>query len=232
MTADVVTASPGEWFKDLVERMLARNVSCLPVVDDDRRVMGIVSETDLLANEAFSPEQRGALALVGAALMGHDAGMVRKASAKRARELMTPKVSTIGPDDDIQVAARRLLDGEINHIPVTEDGCLVGIVSRQDLLQVFRRTDHAIDEELNAKLHDPLWAPEEVRVSLSVHHGVVTVLGSVLHPADRAIVESLVWRTPGVIDVKADIVVREPEPKLGYLTPPCNERRRHENADP
>src|SRR6188768_3506258 len=112
MTTDVVTASPGEWFKDLVERMLARSVSCLPIVDDDRRVMGIVSETDLLANEAFSPEHRGALALIGAALVGHDAGLVRRASAKRARDLMTARVSTIGPDDEIDVAARRLLDGE------------------------------------------------------------------------------------------------------------------------
>jgi CBS-domain-containing membrane protein len=221
MTTDVVTAAPGEWFKDLVERMLARNVSCLPVVDGDRRVMGILSETDLLANEAFSPVQRGALALVGAALVGHDAGLVRKASAKRARDLMTPRVSSVGPDDDIHVAARRLLDGEINHLPVIENGCLVGIVSRQDLLQIFRRTDHALDEEINAKLQDPSWAPDDVRVSVSVRHGVVNMVGSVRHSADKPIVESMVRHVPGVVDVNGDIIVREPDPKVGpSLTSP------------
>jgi CBS domain-containing protein len=221
MTTGVVTAAPGEWFKDLVERMLARNVSCLPVVDGEERVLGIVSETDLLANEAFEPEQRGPLALVGAALMGHDAGLVRKASAKRARDLMTKKVSTIGPDEEIGVAARRLLDCEVNHLPVVEHGCLVGMVSRQDILQTFRRTDHAIYEEIHAKLEDPMWAPEDVRTSLSVRHGVVHLVGSVQYKADKAVVESMLEKIPGVVAVESDLAVREPDAKLGpYLAPP------------
>ena len=166
MTTDVIVAAPDDQFKDVVERMLSHGVSGLPVVDDDGRLLGVVSETDLLTNEAFADRERGPLALVGAALLGHDPGLIRKASSRTARELMTPAAVDVAPDDDVHVAARRILDSEVNRLPVVEDGRLVGIVSRQDLLRLFRRPDKEIEAEIDAKLSDPLWAPEDLRVSI------------------------------------------------------------------
>lgn len=209
MTTDVVTARPADEFKDLVERMLTRGVSCLPVVDGDGHVLGIVSETDLLANEAFEGEKRSPLALVGAALRGHDAWLVSKAGSRRARELMTHDVVCASPDDDIPMTARRLLDWAVNHMPVVEDGRLVGLVSRHDLLQVFRRTDHAIHAEITAALQDEARAPADVRVSVDVSRGVVTVVGSVARSDDVQAVKSLLRSVDGVVDVECDLAVRE-----------------------
>ena len=221
MTMDAVTVSPDDSFKTVVERMLSHRVSSLPVVTAEGHVVGMVSETDLIANEAFEPRKRGALALVGQALSGHDAAFVRKASERRVRELMTCDVVCAAPDEPVHKAARAMLDFEVNHLPVVDAGQLVGVVSRQDLLAVFRRTDADIQSELDRKLHDPLWAPDDVRVTVEVRDGVVTANGSVRTRSDREVLTHMLETAAGVVGVEADITAREPEPTLGpYLTPP------------
>lgn len=221
MTRVVVTATPEDSFKDAVERMLARGVSSLPVVTEDGRLVGIVSETDLIANEAFEPRKRGVLALIGEALSGHDAAYIHKASERRVRELMTPDVVSIASDEPVRKAARRMLDFGVNHLPVVDDDHVVGVVARQDLLSSFRRSDADIERELDRNLHDPIWAPDDVRVTVAVRDGVVSANGSVRTPADRGVVMRMLERAAGVVAVDADIETREPDVKLGpYLTPP------------
>lgn len=221
MTRAVATASPEDSFKEVVGRMLARGVSSLPVVTADGRVIGIVSETDLIANEAFEPHKRGALALVGQALSGHDAAFVRKASERRVRELMTPEVVSVQPDDTLHKVARTMLDCEVNHLPVVDGGQLVGVISRQDLLSVFRRSDADIQAEIERRLHDPLWAPDEANITVEVHAGVVTAAGSARTKSDCGVIEHMLETVEGVVAVDADIAARAPEVKLGpYLTPP------------
>lgn len=222
MTTVVVTASPDDSFKDAVDRMLARGVSSLPVVTDDGRLVGVVSETDLIANEAFEPRKRGALALMGRALSGHDAAFVRKACERRVHELMTPEVVCAHPDDPLHKTARLMLDFEINHLPVVgDDGHLVGVVARHDLLSVFRRSDADIQAEIDSKLHDPLWAPDDVHVTVAVRDGVVTATGSVRTKSDRRVVEHMLETVTGVVAVDSDITARQPEARLGpYVTPP------------
>lgn len=221
MTRVVVTASPEDSFKEVVERMLARGISCLPVVTADGSVVGVVSETDLMANEAFEPRKRGALALVGQALSGHDAAFVRKAAQRRVRELMTSDVVWVGPDDTLHRAARTMLDCGVNHMPVIDGGRIVGMLARQDLLNVFRRADADIQAEIERKLFDPLWAPDDVHVSVVVKDGVVSAVGSVRTKSDREIVESMLSRTPGVVAVDSEIEFRESDPGLGpCIVPP------------
>ena len=210
MRDDVVTAAPGDEFKDLVERMLTRGVSCLPVVDQDGHVLGIVSETDLLASEAYAGDRRGALALVAAVLRGQDAWLVNK-TGRCARDLMTRHVVCASPDDDVRTTARRLLDWAVNHVPVVEEGRLVGIVSRQDLLRVFRRTDHGIHTEVTAALNDSGLGAADVRASVGVRRGVVSVVGSVAHADDVERVRSTIRSVDGVVAVDCDLAVREPE---------------------
>jgi CBS domain-containing protein len=209
MRSDVVTAAPADDFKELVERMLARDVSCLPVVDPEGHVLGIVSETDLLAAEAFDGKKRGALALVGAALRGHDAWLVSKSGSTRARDLMTREVVCTEPDEDSRLAALRMLDWAVNHLPVLADGRLVGIVSRQDLLRTFRRTDHGIHAEISAILRDETRIPPGVHASVDVWHGTVSLVGTVAHPEDIVALESMARSIDGVVAVECDLAVRQ-----------------------
>ncbi|HEV8166737.1 MAG TPA: CBS domain-containing protein, partial [Actinomycetota bacterium] len=125
MTLLVVTAAPGMPFKRIAELLSRHDGSALPVVDQERRVVGIVSEADLL----------GSLQAPGVGLA--------------AADLMTTEVVTVGPDATVAEAARLMERNAVKRLPVVgEDGLLVGIVSRSDLLRSFTRTDGELHREV------------------------------------------------------------------------------------
>jgi CBS domain-containing protein len=135
MTTDVVTVGSDATFGEMVDRLLSHDVSGLPVIDADGMLLGIVTEADLVSREAYGPERRRPLGLAVDYLRGRDPAWVRKASATTAREVMTTVVTTASPDDELRVAARRMLESGYKRLPgVAADGRLVGIVSRRDVL--------------------------------------------------------------------------------------------------
>lgn len=97
----------------------------------------------------------------------------------KVREVMTTTVVTAQPGEEIGAAARRMLELGVKSLPVTEDGRLVGIVSRHDLLRLFHRTDEDVAAEDEAKLASPLHAPEDHELKVSVEDRVVTLEGQV-----------------------------------------------------
>ena len=135
MTTDVVTVPPDADFGEIVERLLDRGISGLPVVDADGTLLGMVTEADLVSREAYGPGRRRPLGLVLDYLRDRDPAWVRKASGTTARDLMTQVVTTASPDDELRVIARVLLESGHRRLPVVRaDGRLAGIVSRRDLL--------------------------------------------------------------------------------------------------
>ena len=121
MTTDVITAPPSTTFKELVQLIARHGVSALPVVDDQRRLVGIVSEADLLLKE--KPERSSALV---------------------AEEVMTRHVISVQTDVPIARAARLMRQHRVKRLPVLNDaGALVGIVSRSDLLNHLSVDRHA-----------------------------------------------------------------------------------------
>lgn len=134
MTTDVVTVGPDATYGEIVDRLLAHDISGLPVIDHSGRLVGVVTEADLVSREAYGPERRRPLGLLFDYLRDRDPAWVRKASGATARELMTRVVITAAPDDDLATAARRMLEGGHKRLPVVAAGRLVGIVSRRDLL--------------------------------------------------------------------------------------------------
>jgi CBS domain-containing protein len=200
MTPLVVTASPEMSFKETAELLVESGVSGLPVVGPGGRLLGLVTEADLMSKEAFDTRRRRPLAVLVDHLTG-TARWIDKAAGLTAGEVMTTDVVTAGPAEDIRVAARRMLERGVKRLPVVEDDRLVGIVSRYDLLRLFHRPDAAIAAEIDAKLADPLYAPEDHAVKAAVEDGVVTLEGRVRLEGEEAVVRGLAERVPGVVRV-------------------------------
>ena len=195
MTAEVVAVRRDATFKELAAVLRRYRVSALPVVDDAGRVLGVVSEADLLAKEALADP--GVMAEV---LHRKD---VRKAEGLTAGDLMTSPPVTAAPEDPIGQAARMMHFMRVKRLPVVNSGGqLVGIVSRSDVLAVFDRPDEDIRTEIvdSMLLHEFLIDPRLFKVT--VESGVVTMEGT---PETAALGHALVRKArhvPGVVAVR------------------------------
>jgi CBS domain-containing protein len=194
MTKAVVSAYRGASFKDIVQLMIKRNITAMPVLDDGHRVAGVVSETDLLAKE--ERKDGGKRRWIGGR---RDRSSRAKATALVAEDLMTTPAITVHPGATIAEAAHLLEQHRIRRLPVTdEENRLVGIVSRRDLLRVFTRTDEEIRDEIR---HEVFALADPTALSVHVSHGVVTLTGTVRQKDLIPILVRLAAATDGVISV-------------------------------
>jgi CBS domain-containing protein len=217
MTPEVTTCTPDTGFKDLVRLLLDQYVSGVPVLDGDGRLVGIVTEADLLAHEAYRDSSRRLLSVLADRLLGRDPDWVDKASALRAADLMTPDPVTVRPQDDVGLAARLLLEHDVGRLPVVDGERLVGVVSRSDLLRWFARPDDAVLQSVQGALAATAVAGA---VEASVEDGVVTLTGRVASEDDRAAVADLVRAIAGVVAVDDRLASPDSEAVLGELHPP------------
>ncbi|MEV6667395.1 CBS domain-containing protein [Streptomyces nigra] len=200
MTTDVVRAEYGTPFKE-VARLLARHhISGLPVVDDDEMVLGVLSETDLLARHAAEPGTGKRFGLDRLTRAGRR--RAAKAEARTAGQLMTEPPITVHADDTIVEAARTMAQHRVERLPVLdEENRLVGIVTRRDLLQVFLRPDEDIRAEVvDEVLARALWLPPRA-VTVTVVEGVVTVAGHLERRSETEIAVSMARQIDGVVAV-------------------------------
>ncbi len=214
MTKHVVTVAPATTFKDTVEELVRANVSGLPVVADDGKLLGLVTEADPITKPAYGGRRRRALALLADIVSARDHRWATKAIGSVAADVMTHNLAVCQPGDDLRVVARRMLDAGVKRMPVVDHrGALVGIVSRCDILRVFDRPDADLAADLDALVSDPLRMPDDHHVKATVRHGVVTLRGDVLHPWDADLVVDVVNAIPGVVDVVNHLRHREPNPR-------------------
>jgi CBS domain-containing protein len=175
MTAGVVTVRADTSYRDMVAMVRRHRVSGLPVVDDDGKVIGVVSETDLLATEAADP--------------GHGVHPAPRtwlpyrhhvtADAATAGDLMTHPAVTTGPDELVADAARLMHSLKLQRLPVVDrDRRLVGIVSRSDVLKVFSRTDEEIRREVTQDVIMDGFFTDPGRFTVTVKDGIVTLAGA------------------------------------------------------
>jgi CBS-domain-containing membrane protein len=198
MTSDVVTVDEHASFKEIAALITGRRVSALPVVDADGRVLGIVSEADLVLKEEFPEGPAGGRLFQGRRQREDRA----KAAGDTAAELMTSPAVTVGPDATVAEAARLLHRHGIKRMPVVDPaGPLLGIVSRADLLKVFLRSDadlaRAVRQEV---LLRAMWMDPDT-VVVDVRDGVVTLTGQLERRSLAPIVVSLVRGLDGVVEV-------------------------------
>jgi CBS domain-containing protein len=141
MTTEVVTADP-DTSVNLVARLMAgKDISGIPVVDGEELV-GIVTELDLIVrNTRLKPPAFFALldARIPLETPAHYHERLRHMLGTLARDVMTEEVVTIGPDEELETLAEVMVKRRVNPLPVVEDGVLVGIVSRSDIIGMMAR---------------------------------------------------------------------------------------------
>ncbi|HEX2031319.1 MAG TPA: CBS domain-containing protein [Actinomycetota bacterium] len=179
MTVAVSSIHPRTPVKVVAGLFLRNRISGAPVLDEDRRVVGVVSESDLLPVREGRP----------------------RASAAVAADVMTSPVVTLTEDDTVTEAARVLQRHRIKRAPVLRHGRLVGIVTRADLLRPYLRTDAEIAAEAEGELLHPALGITPRTVGVSVDAGIVRLDGRVGDERLRSLVVRLVRAVDGVVDV-------------------------------
>jgi len=172
MTTRVVAVRKDASFKEMAAMLRDSRISAFPVVDDTGRVIGVVSEADLLVKIAVQADSTSLLA----ALRHH--GEEDKAAGITAGDLMTGPAVTIGPQAAIEEAARCMYDRRVKRLPVVnEAGHLVGIVSRADVLSVFGRPDEEIRAEVTHQVLPDVLRAAPPGFDVAVRDGIVTLAG-------------------------------------------------------
>ena len=175
MTSNVVSVRPDTSYKDVVEQLVQSGVSGLPVVNDSGKLVGIVTEADLISKEAYNGHRPRALALLADIVSAREHHWATKAAGWTASDVMTRDLVVCESTEDVRVVARRMLERGVKRIPVVDSGVLVGMVSRRDILKVFVRPDDQILAEVTRRLTSDVNRPDDAHVHLRSR---VTVPGS------------------------------------------------------
>ncbi|MGI9450521.1 MAG: CBS domain-containing protein [Geminicoccaceae bacterium] len=134
MTTKLVTAEPDMSVRDIAKLMLAHRISGIPIADKSQRVLGMVSEGDLMRRPESETERRSSWWLEAVFSARDKAADYIKAHGTKAEDVMTRDVLTVDEDMPVREVARLLEARKIKRVPVVRDGKLVGIISRANLL--------------------------------------------------------------------------------------------------
>jgi CBS domain-containing protein len=217
MTTNVFAVAPDTSVREIATLLHAKRISGVPVVDPNGAVVGIVSEGDLMKHVGAVGEQRRSWWLTmfaGEGALAHD---YAKTHARLARDVMTPNVIIVTPTASVAEIANTLERHRIKRVPVVQNGKLIGIVTRGNLLQALGAVDvskpvslddRTIRERLTAELDAQPWANMGMK-NIVVQDGVVHFWGIVDNEDERRALRVAAENTPGVKAVE-DHLVRYP----------------------
>jgi CBS domain-containing protein len=190
MTTRVVSVKRGTSFKEMAIALRENRVSAFPVIDDDGKVIGVVSEADMLARKVLSTG------------MLHR-GEQDKAEDLTAGDLMTHPAITVSPEDSVEVAARLMYTLQVKRLPVIDpSGRLAGIISRTDVLAVFDRSDEEIRKEVADDVIGQEFGAAPRQFGVTVQAGVVTLKGNAETVALGHVIMRKVRHVQGVVAVR------------------------------
>lgn len=214
MTKDVLTVGPEEDFKTCARLLQSRDVSALPVVDAHGRLLGIVSEADLLAKERERGARRPFLGIRWA-----DEGGA--AGARTAGQAMTAPAISIAPTATIPEAARLMYREAVKRLPVVDrSGRVIGIVSRADLLKTFTRSDASIRKDIVEEVIKKALVIDPRAVTVQVHDGVVDLRGELESKTLCNVLVRMAERVEGTVGVESALTYRLDDTKLRIEPPP------------
>ena len=197
MSTHVMAVREGASYKEIATILHEQRISAFPVIDEDNKVIGVVSEADLLAKEALG----GTLPRMIGRIVGQRERS--RVMAVSAADLMTKPPVTIGPDEPVTRAARLMYSAHVKRLPVTsDDGTLVGIVTRSDVLSVYSRPDAEIQREITQDLILGTFLCDPASFTVTVKDGIVTIGGTPeTTPVGRDIIDA-VRHAEGVVAVR------------------------------
>jgi len=201
MTTDPLTVSPDTLLKEAARTMVRNKVSGLPVLVDGALV-GIVTEGDFLRQEA-NRDQPYRFSLLDA-LFGE--GPSDPPSVEAVAEVMTEMVISTTPEVTIGEAARIMANKRVKRLPVVdEDGVLIGIISRADVVNAFTKPDEIIEDEIREDIIRRLLFLDPQEVGVAVDDGVVTLEGEMENRTEAHLLEELARRVEGVVRVDSQL---------------------------
>lgn len=185
MTTDVVSVAPDSTLKEATQALEGRRVTAMPVIDRHGRLVGVLSEADVLRDVVVRDRRAAEIPM---SLTGEPARL-------RVTDVMTHLPLTVSPDDDVARAVELLVDTQVKSLPVVDRDRVVGVVSRSDVIAVLARQDALIEAEV-----DELLRAAGVECVASVSDGVVT-LSYAVRPEELRIARVIAGSVPGVIAV-------------------------------
>ncbi|WP_267241879.1 CBS domain-containing protein [Streptomyces sp. PR69] len=196
MTRAVVSVEREARFKEIAAAMQRWQVSAVPVIEGEGRVVGVVSEADLLPKEEFRSGGAGAVG------QRERAADTARADGVCAKDLMTTPAVVIRADATLPQAARVMARRQVKRLPVVDaGGVLQGIVSRADLLKVFLRSDDELAFQVRTQVVDRLFPVSRHGIRVEVCDGVVRLTGTVRDSERIPLARSLARSVEGVVDV-------------------------------
>jgi CBS domain-containing protein len=227
MTHPVITVMPETTVGEAAELLIRHRISGLPVVNAAGQVAGIVTEGDLLRRAETGTERRRARWLEFLIAPGRLASEYAHANGRRVGEVMTDAVVSVEPDDPLADVIEVMEQRRIKRVPVIDQGRLVGIVSRANLVQALVRnlprpdsasiaSDEAIRDLVLAEIARQPWGPR-ASVDVRVESGVVELHGAVTDDRERTALRVLAENVPGVKEVRDRITWVEP--LSGFVVP-------------
>ncbi|MCM1972938.1 CBS domain-containing protein [Streptomyces sp. G1] len=195
MTDEVVSVAPGTAFKDVAKLLAQYDISGVPVLDDEDRVVGVVSQTDLLARTVpgHHPSEQG----------------ITATGPPTAGDVMSTPAVTVHAEETVADAARLMTRRGIERLPVVDvEDRLVGIVTRRDLLRMFLRPDSEIRRRVTDEVLSEVLGVPTGDVEVHVVDGIVALDGHVERRSQLPVLLSLVEQLDGVVAVASHVSAR------------------------
>ncbi len=211
MTTEVLTIGPDAPLKEAATMMVKAGVSGLPVIDDRRRVIGIITEADFVTAEAersWGRQRRR--------LLANFFDETEVPEARTVADAMTKDPHGIDRESTVTEAARKMTELRVKRLPVVlPDGTLDGIISRADVMEAFARSDEELRREVVHDVAYDVMQLEDANLSIDVADGVVTLSGTVPTRSEARLLAELTIRVEGVVSVQNDLGWQTDDTKKG-----------------
>jgi CBS domain-containing protein len=207
MTTNVLAVRSSTQLKDAAALLTKHRISGLPVVDGEGRILGVLSEGDILYKETGAKDKPG---FFDRLLAVPPIGLDLKLAARTVGEAMSAPALTIGPRRPVTEAATVMIEEGVNRLPVIDDEeRLIGIITRADLVRAFVRSDPEIEQEIRDDvIRRTLWLEPDT-MHIEVTGGEVRLSGEVETRTDAELISTFVQRVPGVVSVLSKLRWRE-----------------------